>query len=189
MQVIKLGGSLAQANTLFNCLDKIDKKHSQQKTVIVPGGGSFADQVRLVQRQWQIDDSTAHKMAILAMQQMAILIQGLKNHWPLAESTTSITEQFKTHNVLIWSPSIQELETNAIAESWDITSDSLAAWLANKLSAKQLTLVKSASIDQNLSLQELSQAGVIDKCFCEFVAESEFKIDVVNQEDFKVNFR
>ena len=95
----------------------------------------------------------------------------------------------QTHNVLIWSPSIHELETNDIAESWDITSDSLAAWLANKLSAKQLTLVKSASINQNLSLQELSQVGIIDKSFCEFVAESEFKIDIVNQEDFKVKFR
>ena len=88
--------------------------------------------------------------------------------------------------MLIWSPSIHELETNDIAESWDITSDSLAAWLANKLSAKQLTLVKSASIDQNLSLQELSLVGVIDKSFCEFVAESEFKIDVVNQADLRI---
>ncbi|MCX7083954.1 MAG: uridylate kinase [Methylococcales bacterium] len=189
MRVIKLGGSLTQANTLLKCLDKIDTNYTSQKIVIVPGGGAFADQVRTAQSHWLFDDSTAHKMAILAMQQMAILIQGLKSHWSLAESTTSITEQFKTHNVLIWSPSIHELETNDIPESWDITSDSLAAWLANKLSAKQLTLVKSASIDQNLSLQELSLVGVIDKSFCEFVAESEFKIDVVNQADFKVNFR
>ena len=185
MQVIKLGGSLAQANTLFNCLDKIDKKHSQQKTVIVPGGGSFADQVRFAQRQWQIDDSTAHKMAILAMQQMALLIHGLKSHWPIAESTSCITEQLKTNPVSIWSPDIKELEASHIPESWDITSDSLAAWLANKLSAKRLTLVKSTPIDQNLNLQELSLAGIIDKCFCEFVTDSEFKIDVVHQADFK----
>ena len=184
MQVIKLGGSLAQANTLFNCLDKIDKKHSQQKTVIVPGGGSFADQVRLAQRQWQIDDSTAHKMAILAMQQMALLIQGLKSDWVLAESTISLSEGLKTNNVLIWSPCIKELATNQIAESWDITSDSLAAWLANKLSAQHLILVKSAAIDQNLSLQELSEAGITDHGFCQFVAEMGVKIDVINQEDF-----
>ena len=86
--------------------------------------------------------------------------------------------------MLIWSPSIQELETNDIPESWDFTSDSLAAWLANKLSAQQLILVKSARIDRNLSLQELSQGGIIDKNFCEFVTECDLKIDIIYQADF-----
>ena len=184
MQVIKLGGSLAQANTLLNCLDKIDNNYAQQKIVIVPGGGAFADQVRLAQNQWQFNDSTAHKMAILAMQQMALLIHGLKDHWPIVESTTLITEQLKMHNVLIWSPDIKGLDAHHIPESWDITSDSLAAWLANKLSAEQLTLVKSTPIDPNLNLQKLSQMAIIDKSFCDFVTDSTFKIDVVHQADF-----
>ncbi len=184
MLIIKLGGSLAQAQTLLKCLNKIEINYSHQKVIIVPGGGAFADQVRMAQSHWQFDDSTAHKMAILAMQQMALLIQGLKSDWVLAESTISLSEGLKTNNVLIWSPCIKELATNQIAESWDITSDSLAAWLANKLSAQHLILVKSAAIDQNLSLQELSEAGITDNGFCQFVAEMGVKIDVINQEDF-----
>ena len=184
MLIIKLGGSLSQADTLLNCLDKIEKNYKHQKVIIVPGGGAFADQVRMAQSHWQFDDSIAHKMAILAMQQMALLIQGLKSEWMIAETTTHLTEGLKTNNVLIWSPCNKELAANDIAESWDITSDSLAAWLANKLSAQHLILVKSATIDQNLSLQELSQTGIIDKCFCEFVADSAFKINIINQQDF-----
>ena len=184
MLIIKLGGSLAQAQTLLKCLDKIEINYSHQKVIIVPGGGAFADQVRIAQSHWHFDDTTAHKMAILAMQQMALLIQGLKSDWVLADSTISLSEGLKANNVLIWSPCIKELAANHIAESWDITSDSLAAWLANKLSAQHLILVKSASIDQNLSLQELSEIGVIDKCFCEFVSDSDFKIDIINQADF-----
>ncbi len=183
MRIIKLGGSLTQAKTLLKCLDTIDKNYDTQKTVIVPGGGAFADQVRTEQSHWLFDDSTAHKMAILAMQQMALLIHGLKSHWPMAESTSRITEQLNTHNVSIWSPDIKELQLHHIAESWDITSDSLAAWLANKLCAERLTLVKSTPIDQNLNLQELSQVGVIDKSFYQFVTDSAFKIDIVHQTD------
>ena len=122
MRIIKLGGSLTQAKTLLKCLDTIDKNYDTQKTVIVPGGGAFADQVRTEQSHWLFDDSTAHKMAILAMQQMALLIHGLKSHWPMAESTSRITEQLNTHNVSIWSPDIKELQLHHIAESWDTPS-------------------------------------------------------------------
>ena len=59
MRIIKLGGSLTQAKTLLKCLDTIDKNYDTQKTVIVPGGGAFADQVRTEQSHWLFDDSTA----------------------------------------------------------------------------------------------------------------------------------
>ena len=168
---------------MVSCLDRLEQQYKDKPVVIVPGGGAFADQVRLAQGRWQFDDTTAHRMAILAMQQMALLIHGLKSHWPMAESTSRITEQLNTHNVSIWSPDIKELQLHHIAESWDITSDSLAAWLANKLCAERLTLVKSTPIDQNLNLQELSQVGVIDKSFYQFVTDSAFKIDIVHQTD------
>ena len=47
MIVIKLGGSLSQAETLVNCLDRLEQHYKNEAVVIVPGGGAFADQVRL----------------------------------------------------------------------------------------------------------------------------------------------
>ena len=74
MIVIKLGGSLSQAETLVSCLDRLEQQYKDKPVVIVPGGGAFADQVRLAQGRWQFDDITAHRMAILAMQQMALKV-------------------------------------------------------------------------------------------------------------------
>jgi aspartokinase-like uncharacterized kinase len=71
MIIVKLGGSLSRADTLIKCLNSVEQNYQGREVVIVPGGGAFADQVRLAQHHWQIDDKTAHNMAILAMQQMA----------------------------------------------------------------------------------------------------------------------
>ena len=184
MIVVKLGGSLCQSDTLVNCLNSLEKNYQGRAVVIVPGGGAFADQVRLAQQRWQFDDITAHRMAILAMQQMALLFKGIKGHFGFARSVSEIRKQLLRQNIVIWSPDIVELDCAAIQPTWDITSDSLAAWLAAALSATELILVKSADIDASLGLQQLAKQDIIDKGFCDFVMQAAFKIQVVNQETF-----
>jgi len=175
---------LSQSDTLVRCLYSIEQNYLDRAVVIVPGGGAFADQVRSAQQRWQFDDQTAHRMAILAMQQMALLINGLKSDFYIARSVTGIREQLYNQKIVIWSPDIVELDNASIQASWDITSDSLAAWLAKALSARELILVKSAMIDPSLSLQQLAKQGIIDKGFCEFVKQATFKIQVINQQNF-----
>jgi aspartokinase-like uncharacterized kinase len=172
MIVIKLGGSLAQSDMLVNCLHKLKQNYKTRSIVIVPGGGAFADQVRIAQQQFQFDDSTAHKMAILAVQQMAFLINGLNN--------TSLIQQHKT---VIWSPDIIELDNARIRPSWDITSDSLSAWVANTLSAKELILVKAATINKNYTLQQLAKANIIDQSFCDYVSHVNYKVTIINADN------
>jgi 5-(aminomethyl)-3-furanmethanol phosphate kinase len=184
MIVVKLGGSLSQSDTLVNCLNSVEQNYQGRAVVIVPGGGAFADQVRLAQQRWEFDDTTAHRMAILAMQQMALLIKGLKGDFSIARSVTDIRKQLNRHKIVIWSPDIVGLDNAAIQASWDITSDSLAAWLATALSASELILVKSAIIDASLSLQQLANQNIIDKGFCDLVRQATFKIQVINQQDF-----
>ena len=184
MIIVKLGGSLSKSDTLINCIDKINKKYAHKSVVIVPGGGAFADQVRLAQQRWQFNDTTAHKMAILAMQQMALLIQGLNSHFSIAHSLCELPKQLLKHPVVVWSPDIIELDNAAIPASWDISSDSLAAWLANTLSAKELILVKSALIDNSLNLKQLAELNIIDQGFCTFVEQATFNVKIINHQDF-----
>ena len=184
MIVVKLGGSLSQSDTLVNCLNRVEQNYPNRAVVIAPGGGAFADQVRLAQHRWQFDDNTAHRMAILAMQQMALLIKGLKSDFSIACSVADIRKQLHRQKIVIWSPDIVELDNAAIQASWDITSDSLAAWLAKALSARELVLVKSAIIDASLSLQQLAKQNIVDKGFCDLVRQATFKIQVINQQDF-----
>ncbi len=183
MIVIKLGGSLAESHTLLHCLKRVEQKFPDSEVVIVPGGGAFAEQVRIAQQHWQFDDYHAHAMALLAMQQMAWLIKGLKNDFVMVQSVSAIKQQ-REQKIMIWSPDLAELNQAGIPASWDITSDSLAAWLAKTLSADELILVKSAVIDKGLSLAQLTEQGVIDKGFCDSVANTRFIIRVINQQNF-----
>jgi aspartokinase-like uncharacterized kinase len=184
LTIIKLGGSLSRTDSLINCLNAVDKNFRGRAAVIVPGGGAFADQVRLAQQHWQFDDHTAHHMALLAMQQMALMFKGLKPDFVIADTVAAIQAQLDRKQVVIWSPDISELDNAGIEASWDITSDSLAAWLAKTLSATELILIKSAVIDTNLSLNQLAEQQIVDEAFCDFVAQAAFKTRIVNAQSW-----
>ena len=64
--VVKLGGSLGAAGTLALWLAAV-REHGGGRAVIAPGGGAFADAVRVAQRRDGFSDVAAHRMAILAM--------------------------------------------------------------------------------------------------------------------------
>jgi len=180
MRVIKLGGSLSHSTSLKKCLATI-AANQHTKTVIVPGGGDFANQVRLSQQRWQFNDRIAHDMAILAMQQMALLFKGLHPEFALISSITEIKKA--PSQPIIWSPSIKQLNQAGIQPSWAITSDSLAAWLAKELVAERLIVVKAAAV-HTTNLAELTAQGILDKAFIGFVAHAPFSLHIVNQEHF-----
>jgi 5-(aminomethyl)-3-furanmethanol phosphate kinase len=180
MIVIKLGGSLATSRKLQQCLDKIDEDYQGRAVVIVPGGGVFADQARKLQKQLQFDDRAAHLMAILAMQQMGLLINALKPRFKLATSIAEIRKQ----TVSIWLPDVCELDKAGIPSTWDITSDSLSAWLAKTLDANELILVKSGNIDPDFDVLKLMREQVVDASFAGYIQHTNFKVALVNAEKF-----
>jgi len=179
MRVIKLGGSLLAANTLRNCLDAVARYNGQ--TLLVPGGGMFADQVRVAQAAYHFDDVAAHRMALLAMQQMALVFNSYKPEYQLVDSLTKLPDSCR---VGIWQPQVAELDAAGIPASWDISSDSLAAWLARSLGADELILVKAAEIDPQASLNELQDQDIVDKAFVQFANQLSCSVIVLNQSTF-----
>lgn len=180
--VIKLGGSLLETAALPACLAAIANRAGP--VVIVPGGGPFAEQVRIAQSQWRFDDIAAHRMAILAMQQMALLLHSLKPEFPIVTDSERIRSASPLKPVLIWSPQVEQLDQAGIAASWDITSDSLAAWLAGYIGADELIIVKSAPIPEQASLLGLQQQGILDAAFLRFTAQAHYKINVIYKDRF-----
>jgi len=128
--VIKLGGSFAFSADLGNWIAAI--AGCGGSAVIVPGGGPFADAVRAAQVQMGFDDRTAHRMALLAMEQYGCAIKSLHEALSLAGSLDSIRRGLAGHQVPVWLPTQMALSATDIPPSWDVTSDSLAAWLAGK---------------------------------------------------------
>ncbi len=142
-------------------------------TVVVPGGGPFADQVRALQKQRRFDDATAHHMALLAMEQYGRMLAGLQPGLQPAASRSEIARARRAGQTAVWMPTPMVLADPGIAASWDITSDSLAAWLAGKLRADRLVLVKSVAIaEASVPASILARRGIVDPAFPDYLARS-----------------
>jgi aspartokinase-like uncharacterized kinase len=79
------------------------------------------------------------------------------------------------------------LDAAGVAASWDITSDSLAAWLAGQLAADELVIVKSAKITEPYTLSGLQQQQILDAAFTQFADLLTCKIQVLNKDSFALS--
>ena len=87
------------------------------------------------------DDSAAHAMALMAMAQFGRALQSLNPALRLTASRSAISRALKDGMVPVWSPEPMA-HAAKLPETWALTSDSLAAWLAGALGARHLLLVK-----------------------------------------------
>jgi dihydroneopterin aldolase len=169
--VIKLGGSHAGARSLGAWLDVLAACGGH--IVVVPGGGPFADAVRAAQGKMGFDDTAAHHMALLAMEQFGRALTSLRPALQLADSVTAIRRILRAKGVPVWSPTAMVLRAADIPASWDVTSDSLAAWLAGHIGAKRLLLIKRGKIPATPTLAaNLVARGIVDRAFSQFLAAS-----------------
>jgi dihydroneopterin aldolase len=166
--VVKLGGSHAFSDHLPGWVEAIAGRAGN--IIIVPGGGPFADAVRDAQPRMGFGDGAAHHMALLAMEQYGCALAALDRRLVLADSLDAIGRALEAKRVPVWMPSRMVLAAADVPHSWDVTSDSLAAWLAGKVGARQLLLVKHiGSGDKTLPLHELVARGIVDKAFADFL--------------------
>ncbi|MBU3736194.1 MAG: hypothetical protein FGM62_04375 [Methylobacterium sp.] len=181
MWVVKLGGSLMQAPELKSWLDMlVAQEHFA--CIIVPGGGMFADAVRAAQRTGGFDDATAHRMAVLAMEQFAWLLQSLCPALTIAGAKDEILDAARRPGATLWMPSRMVLDDPAIPANWQVTSDSLAAWLAGQLDAEGLVLVKHADFSgQRADIPALQAQGILDAAFAEFSGRLACPVHVIGK--------
>lgn len=185
MWVVKLGGSLMGTPALKGWLDAF-AQFGDGKVVIVPGGGVFADAVRDAQAKTGIDDATAHQMALVAMDQYATLMTGLHEDLVMASSVLEIAELCLQNKAIVWKPSEMVLAEKDLPMSWDLTSDSLAAWFAAKLDAQHLLIVKSISPShaEKIEVKDLMLDGVVDSYFSAYSTGKSFKTWLVSKNEF-----
>jgi aspartokinase-like uncharacterized kinase len=110
--------------------------------VVVPGGGPFAERVREFDQAYHLSSDSAHWMAILGMDQYAFLLCDMIPGSRLVEDRGGILAAHDDGKVPVLAPSRWLRATDELPHSWEVTSDSLAAYLATLLGAEQLVLVK-----------------------------------------------
>ena len=167
---MKLGGSHATGPHLKDWLTAIAAEAGA--IAIVPGGGAFADAVRSAQASMGFDDPAAHAMALMAMAQFGRALQSLNPALRLAASRAAILRALKDGKVPVWSPEAMA-RAAALPETWDLTSDSLSAWLAGALGARALVLVKHGRFaGRALDAHDLATRGTVDPLFPHYLKAS-----------------
>jgi 5-(aminomethyl)-3-furanmethanol phosphate kinase len=170
LSIVKLGGSHANGPHIKDWLAAIVAEAGA--IAIVPGGGPFADAVRTAQASMGYDDRAAHAMALTAMGQFGRALQSLNPALRLTASRSAILRALKDGKVPVWSPETMA-RAAALPETWELTSDSLAAWLAGALGAGRLVLVKHGRFETaTIEAHDLVARGVVDPLFPCYLKDS-----------------
>jgi len=133
--VVKVGGGLGDSALpgLCTALGELGERHP---LIVVPGGARFADAVRDADRRFRLRAATSHRMAILGMEQFGWLLSDLI---PGAVRCSDLAH-VRPGRTTVLLPAALPLDR--LPASWEVTSDSIAAWVADQLGAGRLVLVK-----------------------------------------------
>jgi aspartokinase-like uncharacterized kinase len=182
--VVKVGGSLCDWPELGNALPRWLSEHAPPETLIVSGGGPLAERVRELHASHRINDDGAHWLALDAMNLTADLLMNLladrrlvrvgraqdcAASWARGESAILDALSFAQSD---------EINPSALPHSWDATSDSVAARLAELLAA-DLVFLKSAHPPRG-NIVAWSAAGYVDAHCPLIVSRAKLTVRAVN---------
>jgi dihydroneopterin aldolase len=171
LAVIKIGGSCTSSLDLRLWTATVAECGGQ--AVVVPGGGPFADAVRAAQPRMGFDDRAAHHMAMLGMEQFGHALASHDRRLAGVDSMAGLQRALRDGQVPVWLPARMAMRADDIPASWQVTSDSLAAWLAGKLRAARLLLLKQVEPPRHpVAVNELVEKEVVDPAFPRFLKAS-----------------
>jgi len=142
LTVVKVGGSLSRNPQALKALCvKLSELAKIHRLVVVPGGAEFADCVRELDKRFSLSAATAHRMAILGMDQYGMLLADLTPNSQIVNGLSEV-ESVMVGRVAVFLPSRFMFEDEGLESSWDVTSDSISVYIASKLGAEKVLLVK-----------------------------------------------
>jgi aspartokinase-like uncharacterized kinase len=172
--VVKLGGSLFDLPGLGKRLAALLGTLRQREIVLVAGGGAAADVIRTLDRTHQLGEEASHWLALrslgLTAQVLAAVLPGSAVADRLAEcgplwqaGRTPVLDLFAFARD-------DEGCAGALPHCWDVTSDSLAARVAEVTGARELILLKSVTVPRELGWTEAGRRGFVDGYFPTVIA-------------------
>lgn len=174
MIVAKVGGSLYDWPDLGPAVTAW-LAHQPEPVLLFPGGGDAADAVRSWDRVHSLGEDASHALAIRSLSLGAHFLRQLLGAIPIVESPTPG----------ILDPYPYFLTQTGPPHSWNVTTDSLAAWVAIQSKASKLVLLKSIDIPVSLSWTEASDAGFVDRHFPTMLASANLPVETVNLRAFQ----
>jgi aspartokinase-like uncharacterized kinase len=168
VRVVKVGGSLFDWPDLPTALTAWLTQQTPGKNYLLAGGGPWVEALRQAAKTHSLSDAFCHEAAIgLMSTSAAVLRELLAEHAPEAEVLDA-------RGWLANTPI-------ALPNSWDVTSDSIAAAIAQSLSATELVLLKSVGLARDQSLEEAAKSGCVDPYFP--IAAARLSVRIINLRD------
>jgi len=190
--VVKVGGSLSRGTCLPAVGARLVECGRRRGVLVVPGGGAFADVVREHDARFGLRPGTAHRMAVLSMDQYGHLLGDFAPGSVLVRTLDEAHAHLEGGGVAILLPAELLRRADPLPHTWEVTSDSIAAWLAGRVGAALLVLLKdrrgmaglaSAVVSTGrVSVSELAAAGVVDEHFAGLLDTSGFGLWIVDGE-------
>lgn len=181
-RVLKLGGSLLDG---FDWLPRFRRWHAAQPAAcdwLVAGGGIWVERLRHADRMVGLGDVPSHWVALGLMSVTARQVAAQLG-WPAVDDLESLG---RPGPMVVDVGPLTEAGWGApwtVPPSWDVTSDSLAAWLAGRLAADELVLLKSRAAKGagpvRRPYRQWVAEGVVDAYFPNAVAEGT-RVRIVN---------
>jgi aspartokinase-like uncharacterized kinase len=196
--VIKIGGSLVEEPERLRALcTKLSEFAKKFAIVVVPGGGRFADVVRDFDQRFTLSSGISHRMAILGMDQFGLLLSQIIPDSCATYLLNDAKQLSEIRVVPIFLPSRLMFKEDPLENSWDVTSDSIAAYVAGRLRVAKVLLVtdvdgiftkdpkkhSGATLIEQLSAEDLlklNKRTSVDRYLPKLLLESQIDCYVVN---------
>ncbi|MHB1556764.1 MAG: uridylate kinase [Isosphaeraceae bacterium] len=174
VSIVKVGGSLLDwpelPGRLAAFLDERRQTDPAVLDVLLCGGGPFAETVRRLDGLHRLGDYAAHRLAIQAMDLASTVLLCLLPGAAGVDRLRALGPGWPSDEIPLLVPSVvlDELEAshpNPLPASWDVTSDSIAAWIAGTVRARSLVLLKSADLPPRPTREAAARLGRVDPFF------------------------
>jgi aspartokinase-like uncharacterized kinase len=168
VRVIKVGGSLLDWPGLASNFRRWLAMQPTAGDALIVGGGGLVDKLRELDQSHSLPPAAAHWLAVRCMSLTAAIVAQLLPEATLVNSL----EQLRTTEPD--GPQVFDAERflrqehgspDALPESWEVTSDSIAARVAKVLQARELVLLKSSLPAGPASRESLARLGYVDRYF------------------------
>lgn len=179
--VLKLGGSLLDLPDIANRLTQLLNDPGQCcpdltpspdiRWLIIPGGGAAADEIRRLDQLYHLPTSVTHWAAIAAMTFNAQMLSRLIPAITLVRTVSELRIAWTSHRPAILDTyHLLKNEgrdiSDRLSESWDVTSDTIAAAIGNAWNCECLILAKSCDLPAPCTdWTEIAQRGLVDPSF------------------------
>ncbi len=171
LQIVKLGGSLFDLPDLADRIKEWLANQSPASSVLIAGGGPLVDEVRRWHDTHPIDQEAAHWICIDLMSVTARLLYSSLANTSLTDDILDLRHRPVQPACVVFDSAhwLRDQEPASrgrqLPIGWRVTSDSIAARLAEVLDAAELVLMKSSLPTDDCDLKGLADAGYVDEAF------------------------